>query len=157
MKKITLDSVKNEVIGGASAGAGVVGGSLLMKMAGGSLNSISPWLTPLIAILAGYGIRITVDNEMLKDVGTGVLTAGVLAAVKQAITQFGGSVAALQTISASIPQLNGPTAPALLNNYLFNAQPNQTRANLQGMRGIGSGVGFDQVNDARKFSSALFE
>lgn len=103
MKKITLKSAVDEMIGSAGAGAGVVAASLLMKMANGKMN---PWLIPAIALVAGYGIRLVASNETLKDVGTGMLIAGTLDGTKKVLTQFSTLPGAAQ-INASIPSLSG--------------------------------------------------
>jgi hypothetical protein len=103
MKKITLKSATDELIGSASAGAGVVAASLAMKMANGKLN---PWLIPAIALLAGYGIRLASNNEVLKDVGTGMLIAGTLDGAKKVLTRF-STLPGAETLNASIPSLSG--------------------------------------------------
>lgn len=104
MKKVTLESAKNEAIGAIGAGAGVVVGSYAMRMASGKVN---PWLVGLIGLIGGYGIRLMTNNETVKDVGTGLLIAGTLDIAKKTIDQFGASVPMLQTISANIPALSG--------------------------------------------------
>lgn len=102
MKKITLNSVIDEGVGAAGASAGVIGGSLLMKMAAGKVN---PWLLPLIAFGTGYGIRLISTNDTLKDVGTGLLISGVLDGTKKVLTKF--NIAALSPINDNIPALSG--------------------------------------------------
>lgn len=102
MKKITVNSVIDEGVGAAGASAGVITGSILMKMAAGKVN---PWLLPLIAFGAGYGIRLIATNDTLKDVGTGLLISGVLDGTKKALAKL--NIAALSPINDNIPALSG--------------------------------------------------
>jgi hypothetical protein len=102
MKKITLKSATDELIGAGLVSSGVVAGSLAMKMASGKLN---PWLVPLIGIVGGYGIRLVTDNSNIKDVGTGLLIAGTLDLTKKALQKFGMDE---NVVAQSIPTLSGP-------------------------------------------------
>lgn len=108
MKKITLKSATDELVGAGLVSTGVVAGSLAMKMAAGKLN---PWLVPLIGIVGGYGVRLVTDNNNAKDVGTGLLIAGTMDLAKKALDRFGlGS----NVVAQAIPTLSGPADTLLL-------------------------------------------
>lgn len=108
MKAITLKSAKDEAIGALAASGGLIGGSILMKMASGKIN---PWLVSAVGLVAGYGLRLVSDNETLKDVGTGLLVAGTLDAARKAVDTFGVNVPGLSLLSENIPTLSGPNDP----------------------------------------------
>jgi len=136
MRKITVKSATDELIGAATSGAGLIGTSIGMKLAAGKIN---PWLLSGLAIAAGYGLRLFSQNEegkpkneILNDLGTGVMMAGVLDVSKK------GLALVSPTIADKIPALNGPDDEAWqLNqrpsdNYNFLKGPSQmiTKWNL---------------------------
>ncbi len=137
MKAITLKSAKDEAIGALGASLGVIGGSVLMKMASGKIN---PWLVSAVGLLAGYGIRLISNNETLKDVGTGLLVAGTLDAARKAVDAYGANIPGLSLLSDNIPTLSGH------NNWVNHAGNNLSGADYfaaPSLRGPGSGYNPD--------------
>lgn len=132
MKAITLKSAKDEAIGALGASLGVVGGSVLMKMASGKLN---PWLVSALGLIAGYGIRLTSSNEMLKDVGTGLLVAGTLDVARKAVDAFGANIPGLSLLSENIPTLSGPNDPSGWSSTMYTSDFGDARS----LRGPGGG------------------
>lgn len=105
MKKITVNLVKNELIDAGAASTGVVGGSMLMKLAA---DYVPGWLAPLAAIGIGFGARLLSDNSTVKDIGTGVMIAGVIDGTKKVLGKFAPNVPMLAQVNNAIPSLSGP-------------------------------------------------
>jgi hypothetical protein len=116
--KVTLsvNSVVDEVIGAATAGAGIIGGSYGMQLIRDKAK-LNPWLVSAGGFLLGFGGRIGAGfiknkqvREVVKDFSTGVMTAGVLDGAKKAVdvlfpTADAGSATA--KVKAAIPSLSG--------------------------------------------------
>lgn len=131
-KKVSVDSAIDELLGSTASAAGVIGGSIAMKLA--TDKKINQWLVTGIGLLAGYGIRLVAKNETLKDVGTGLLIAGTLDGAKKILNKVAGKVAALDTINASIPQLSGPEEVAMPTGYI----PSNLRGNYAEVQEVSS-------------------
>ncbi len=112
MKKITLQSAKDEALGSLVASAGVIAGSLVMKMASGRIN---PWIVPLIGLAGGYAARL-MGNDTVKDVGTGLLIAGTMDLTKKGLEALGEKVPFAANIAANIPTLSGMGEPMMFED-----------------------------------------
>lgn len=105
-KKLTIKKAKNELIGAGLLALGLTGGSMAMKFASSKVPS--PWLLGVIGLGAGLGIRVMVDNENVKDFGSGVMAAGAADLLKKGLNALAAKVPALQPFSDNIPTLSGP-------------------------------------------------
>lgn len=128
MKKITLKSAGKDIGNAASAGAGVVLGSIALKKAAEMLpTTLPPVAKGLVVILLGLGANAFVTDPMLKSGSLGIIAAGVLNVTKT----VGGEKLAV------IPALNGtaalPYRMPIAQNRLLNGMGNTTIA-PQGFR-----------------------
>lgn len=105
MEKITLTKVKDDSIGAALLVGGLTLGSMAMKFANTKVSN--PWITPAIAVALGFGVRLMTTNENAKDIGSGVMAAGVADGLKKGLNMLAAKVPALQAVSDSIPTLSG--------------------------------------------------
>lgn len=126
MKKITLQSVKDEGLGSLTAAAGVIAGSLLMKMASGRIN---PWIVPAIGLVGGYAARL-MGNDTVKDLGTGLLIAGTMDLTKKGLNALGEKVPFAANIAENIPTLSGGMGEMVFEENTFDASS---------LRGLGMG------------------
>lgn len=127
IKKITINSAVDELLGSAVAGSGLIGTSILMKMASGKVN---PWVVPVAAFGIGLIGRVYAGSdkkyETIKDLSNGILLAGTLDGAKKVFNKFAGKSAAIDYINASIPQLSG-------FGETFRVQPGFVDDKLRGM------------------------
>jgi hypothetical protein len=126
LKKVTIDSALDELLGSAAAGVGVVGASIGMKALKNA--NVNPWLISIAAAVAGYGIRLAVKDETLKDIGTGILIAGTLDGAKKILNKVTATnkTGIFNTINTSIPELSG------LGQTSFRVLPGYVEDRLRG-------------------------
>lgn len=135
-KKVTVNAIVDDLIGGAMTGLGVAGGAVAMKMASTKVN---PWLVSGLGLLAGFGTRILANNidnakmrASVKDIGSGVIAAASLDLGIKAGKQFNlipaswtDKLPALsgREESRTVPGFYGDLNASDLLNGLGNYQP----------------------------------
>jgi hypothetical protein len=96
---------------------------MLMKLAS---DYVPGWLTPLVAIGIGFGARLVFDNSTVKDIGTGVMIAGVIDGTKKVLGKFTPTVPALGPVNNAIPSLSGPGGEPVYYGFI----PQQLRGDF---------------------------
>ena len=142
-----MDSVVDEVIGAAVAGGGIIGGSYAMQMLRDKLK-LNPWLVSGGGFAIGFGGRLAsnmikskVWRDVVKDLSTGIMTAGALDAAKKTVDILFPAPApgsALETLKKAVPQLSGTNGDRM-GTYNLPDYTGSFRG-MRGMRGIDSNI-----------------
>lgn len=136
-EKLTVKTAVDDVIGGALVGTGVVGASVVMKVASAKFN-LNPWLTPAIALALGIGGRIGANlvsnknvKDGIKDVSSGFVAAAALDLAYKGLKKFDLLAKLPDELQTSIPQLSGGDRAQVISVPGFYGASDALRGDFQ--------------------------